>query len=213
MIMSRPYCLTASSKLRGKLLNGYGPNASMSRKCRADSSSHPALRHKSGSIACSTMVVLYFSKNGRSSGGSKAIARSRMYLCASNPQASAGRGTRQTMTAKRAATTVRIAQLYRSDELSEDSQVFHVVRIGVTLATAVGRIELRRFEHHWQCGKSAVVEDSTERLQPKTTLADVLVTIDAAATGLLRVVEVKDRETVQAHDAIERGEGVVVTFR
>src|SRR4029453_17344560 len=43
-------------------------------------------------MTCSTMVVWYFWKNGRMSGGRSAMARVMMYLCGSKPQADAGLG-------------------------------------------------------------------------------------------------------------------------
>jgi hypothetical protein len=46
----------------GNVSNGAGPNASMSRKCCGGSSTQSTVRHRSGSIACSTMKPRCFWK-------------------------------------------------------------------------------------------------------------------------------------------------------
>src|SRR5688572_18862803 len=167
------------------------------------------VRHRSGSIECSTIVTRCFSKNGRISGGRSAITRSRMYLCASKPHASAGGpGVRIARTANTATRRVRIViepialPLYLHQP-AQCSQVAHVPRIGVAPAAALGRLELRRLEQHRQRGETAVVENPAERFQAETALADVLVAIDAAAARLLGVVEVKGGEAIEPHEPIE----------
>jgi hypothetical protein len=48
---------------------------------------------------------------------------------------------------------------------------------------------------------------------PKVAFANVLVPIDAAAAGLLGVVQMKQREAIETDGAIEREKGLVVTLR
>ena len=51
--------------------------------------------------------------------------------------------------------------------------------------------------------KRAIGQQPAERLEPEAALADVLVPIDAAAARLLRVVQVKDLDAVEADEPIE----------
>ena len=67
--------------------------------------------------------------------------------------------------------------------------------------TAVRR--LFGLDQHRQTGKSRVVEQPAERLEPEAAVADVLVPIDAAAARPLRVVGVKDAQPIESDEAIE----------
>ena len=53
------------------------------------------------------------------------------------------------------------------------------------------------------------MQQPTERSQSQTPLANVLVPVDAAAAGLLRIVGVEDLQPIDANDSIERGERLV----
>ena len=59
----------------------------------------------------------------------------------------------------------------------------------------------------------AIVQQTPERLEPETALADVLVPIDAAAARPLRIVPVKDLQPIEADEAIEGFEGVAIASR
>ncbi len=62
-------------------------------------------------------------------------------------------------------------------------------------------------------GESWVVQQAPKRLEADESLANVLVTIDAAAARLLRVVAVKNLESVESHEPVERFERLVVAGR
>src|SRR5687768_1774435 len=152
----------------------------MSRKCRGGSCSHPAVRHRSGSTTCSTMVVWYFRKNGRICGGSSGIARAMMYLCGSKPHAEAGAGI--AIAKIRAQETIDLRVRIRCHSLShqspQGSQVAGIPRVDVALPPALGRVELRRLEQHRQAREPRIGQDPPEGIEPETALADVLVAID-----------------------------------
>ncbi len=54
------------------------------------------------------------------------------------------------------------------------------------------------------------MQQPAERLEPEAPVADVLVTIDTAAAGPLRIVAVKDLQPLDADDPIELIEGVAI---
>src|SRR5262245_43586947 len=119
-------------------------------------------------MACSTIATRFFSKNGRISGGSSAIARSRMNLCASKPHALAGRASPAAIsTTSSRITDARRRTLYnliRSPlylhQPPKRFEIPQVPRIGVAAATALRRIELRRLEHHRQRLETRIGEDA-----------------------------------------------------
>ena len=99
-----------------------------------------------------------------------------------------------------------------TDQPSQDLQVAAIERIDVAAPPALGGIELGGFEQHRQRAKPRVVEDPPERLEPEPAFADVLVPIDAAAAGLLRVVHVKRLQSREPDDPAERVERLAVAM-
>src|SRR6185503_20678642 len=57
---------------------------------------------------------------------------------------------------------------------------------------------LRRLDDFGEAREARVVEQVAKRFQPDLALADVLVAIDARAEGLLRVVQMKRADVLQA---------------
>src|SRR5688572_17449410 len=65
---------------------------------------------------------------------------------------------------------------------------------------------LRRLEQHRHAVEAPIVYETSERIEPDTTLPDMLVTIDAAAERALRVVQVKDLEALHSNQPLEQFE-------
>ena len=196
----------------------------MSRKCRGPSSaSQPTVLQRSGSTECSTIVTRYFSKNGRISGGS---ARNRavedVLVRLEPPGLSRPRHDRDERREQndRHGAHAAFSLAHRSagrsaravHQPAQRPEVAPVPRIGVAQAPALGRIELRRLEQHRQPCEARIVDQTPERFEPEAALADVLVPIDPAAARLLRIVQVKRREAIEANDAIEIRERVAIAL-
>src|SRR5262249_55881406 len=76
-------------------------------------------------------------------------------------------------------------------------------RIDIWSPPAFGRLELRRLQQHRQVCKSWIVEQLAERFDAQTSPSDVLVAIDAAPAGLLRVIQGKHAKPIETDKAIE----------
>ena len=135
-----------------------------------------------------------------------------MNLCTSKPHAEAGRGV--------------------DDEAPSTSATMPTLRILITIPPAISFLSVRRLRashgstslRRLLSGVSSFGVSSSigsprnrgsfseppERLETEASLADVLVPIDAAAARLLRVVQVKHLEPIEADDAIELAEGAGV---
>src|SRR5688572_24555213 len=103
-------------------------------------------------------------------------------------------------------------RLHRSYQFSQRPQVSGVPRVHVGPAPAFRSFELRRFEQHRKLCKSTVVQQAAKGFQSETALADVLVAIDTASAGLLRIIEVKESDAVETDHAIELAERASVAF-
>src|SRR5687768_6339860 len=98
-------------------------------------------------------------------------------------------------------------------QLCEGPEVARIPGIDVAAALALRCFQLRCFEEHRQFRETAVVQQHSKRLEPEASLADVLVTIDTAAAGLLGVVQVKGLDAAEPNDAIELSERRAIALR
>src|SRR3954470_13866863 len=85
------------------------------------------------------------------------------------------------------------------DQLAQRVQVLLVQRIDRDRPRRLA-LGFRRLQQHRQILEAAIVDDAPERLEPEVPVADVLMTIDAAAERFLRVVHVKRLQPLEPDD-------------
>ena len=152
----------------------------------------------------------------RPSRAAAAAGRARMGLDAERaprPHLPQGRPRRPGLAARRSGLSLRSGGLRRlTDQSSQDLEVPAIERIDVAAPAALGRIELGGFEQHRQRGEPRVVDNPPEGLEPEPAFANVLVTIDAAAAGFLRVVHVKRLQSRKPDDPAEGVERLAIAI-
>ena len=189
----------------------------MSRKCRGGSSSQPG---RAPQIGIDRRARRSSSGTSRRTDGSPAaaarIARSMMNLCGSNPHAAAGAGATP---ATASARTARDQPPLR--HLSHSPLRISLRSVRRLRASHGSTSLLRRLSGVSSFGVSSSIGRRANRgsfssrrngSRPEAALADVLVPIDAAAARLLRVVQVKHLDAVEADDAIERLERLAIAL-
>ena len=105
----------------------------------------------------------------------------------------------------------RVSRARRFPKPAQRSEIPDVERIGHHRMRPPAVMRLLRLNQDRQAVEARSCNSRRNGSRPETAVADVLVTVDAAAARPLRVVTVKDAQPVEPDDTIERVEGAVVT--